>query len=531
MSKMVDDLVSKGFVCNEYNGSHQKAKWTCPSGHSFEKRATFVIRTIQAGGSGCPVCFDIKNRNTKSGSNSNQHTAKDLAIETIKTIGYKLLSEYTNSKLKLKLICNNNHECEMSWENIRNGTRCVHCKFEKQSKIARKGTYEQIREIAIEQGLILLTPFDEYEGKHTRLQFIRKNESVFDTCNANIIINKYRIDGDKYRNPNKLTIEEIKKRIEFGKLELLSTEYKNNNTLLKFKCLENGHEFTDTIKSFNYKCPICNIPSTERKWLNFFEERNIKYVIHYKLHGKEIDIFLPDYNIAIECCGLYYHSINNNLLYEKIIRKEQHFEKRKLCEENSLRLFTIYDNENDSPIWESVIGNALNLSRRIFARKCKIKKVEAKEAKDFLVKNHLMGYSTAKSIGLYYEDKLVTLFTYKKCKENGLEVARFCNLIGHNVIGGYSKLLKFAEEESKPNYVLSFVDLRYGNGSSLLKTGFEIKGTTLGWKWTDFHQTYNRLACRANMDERRLSEKEHAAELGWYKIYDAGQAKFIKQLI
>ena len=77
---------------------------------------------------------------------------------------------------------------------------------------------------------------------------------------------------------------------------------------------------------------------------------------------------------------------------------------------------------------------------------------------------------------------------------------------------------------------MSFVDLRYGNGSSLLKAGFELKGITLGWKWTDFKSTYNRLRCRANMDDRKLTEKEHANELGLYKIYDAGQAKFIKEI-
>jgi hypothetical protein len=35
--------------------------------------------------------------------------------------------------------------------------------------------------------------------------------------------------------------------------------------------------------------------------------------------------------------------------------------------------------------------------------------------------------------------------------------------------------------------------------------------------------TYNRLQCTANMDSRKLSEKEHAVELGWSRIYDAGQ--------
>jgi len=28
------------------------------------------------------------------------------------------------------------------------------------------------------------------------------------------------------------------------------------------------------------------------------------------------------------------------------------------------------------------------------------------------------------------------------------------------------------------------------------------------------------------MDDRKLSEKKHAEELGWFKIYDAGQRLF-----
>ena len=75
---------------------------------------------------------------------------------------------------------------------------------------------------------------------------------------------------------------------------------------------------------------------------------------------------------------------------------------------------------------------------------------------------------------------------------------------------------------------MSWVDLRYGNGDSLKKVGFKIEKETLGWKWTDLHNTYNRLKCRANMDERCLTQAEHASELGWVKIYDAGQRLYAK---
>lgn len=70
------------------------------------------------------------------------------------------------------------------------------------------------------------------------------------------------------------------------------------------------------------------------------------------------------------------------------------------------------------------------------------------------------------------------------------------------------------------------MDLRYGTGNGLKQLGFKLVSVTLGWKWTDTFNTYNRLYCRANMDERRLSENEYAKEMKLFRIYDAGQAKF-----
>lgn len=74
----------------------------------------------------------------------------------------------------------------------------------------------------------------------------------------------------------------------------------------------------------------------------------------------------------------------------------------------------------------------------------------------------------------------------------------------------------------------SFVLSNYGTGNFLLNQGFKLEKETLGWEWTDFKKTYNRLKCRANMDNRCLSQSEHAKELGLFKIYDAGQRLYIK---
>jgi len=62
--------------------------------------------------------------------------------------------------------------------------------------------------------------------------------------------------------------------------------------------------------------------------------------------------------------------------------------------------------------------------------------------------------------------------------------------------------------------------LRYGSGKGLKSLGFKhIKDQKGGFCWTDFENTFNRLKC---------TTKEKADELGWKKIWDAGQRLFIK---
>jgi len=155
------------------------------------------------------------------------------------------------------------------------------------------------------------------------------------------------------------------------------------------------------------------------------------------------------------------------------------------------------------------------------------------EANAFFQQNHLMGvYRAAKTYGLYTQDnELVCCMSLRRSKDdNSLEISRFCSLLYTSVRGGFSKLLKFIEKLHNPSKILSFCDLRYSSGQSYEKLNFKLQATSLGWQWTDFLNIYNRRLCRANMDQRNLTQAEHSAELKWYKIYDAGQAKYVKEL-
>jgi hypothetical protein len=237
--------------------------------------------------------------------------------------------------------------------------------------------------------------------------------------------------------------------------------------------------------------------------------------IKYKVDFKE-----PMSGAYIEADGLYWHS--------EVISKDKtsHLKKRKAFEIENARLLQFRADEikYKFQIVESIVNNLLGKSHKFDARKCDIREVDGKTAKAFLEINHLMGSIKAKHTGLYLDNELMSLLSWSM-KKDVLKIDRFCSKAGTVVRGGFERLLKTLPKAKEIHY---WVDLRYGTGKHLESKGFVVAKETLGWKWTDYDHTFNRLRCRANMDERGLSEREHADELGWVKIYDAGQRLFIK---
>lgn len=238
------------------------------------------------------------------------------------------------------------------------------------------------------------------------------------------------------------------------------------------------------------------------------------------------DIVIYDlYNnpIYVDIDGLYFHS-------EKKLPNNYHMNKQTEYNIRGIRYLQIREDELLGNSLNIVIGMLKNIkgdNKKIHARKTKVVNISAQSANEFLINNHLMGaIHGAKHIALCDEEnKILSVMSYKKIKDT-IDISRFATKIGITVVGGFSKLLKNIDTEGCKG-IQSFVDLRYANGNSLLKLGFKCASITLGWQWTDGNFTYNRSYCTANMDGRELAERDYAREMKIYKIYDAGQAKFV----
>lgn len=123
----------------------------------------------------------------------------------------------------------------------------------------------------------------------------------------------------------------------------------------------------------------------------------------------EIDIYLPDHQIAIEYDGLYWHA-------EKAGKDAQyHINKTQMVEAVGCRLVHVFEDEwrDKQAIVKSRLKNLLQRNKRVFARHCVIKEVNHREAASFLERCHIQGRARSKiQYGLYFQDSLVALMTF-----------------------------------------------------------------------------------------------------------------------
>ena len=297
--------------------------------------------------------------------------------------------------------------------------------------------------------------------------------------------------------------------------------------------------FADAI-SYSFVCKIYakHRPTTESDFIKLVKEHitmsDIETLMSSNTSLSRFDKFpakgcniRPDFKVSddvyVNVDGLYWHS-------DRVLEKKHHLNARLKAEKFNIRLLQFRADEviYKRNIVDSMIAVKAGLvNNKIHARKLNIGQVTSLEAKIFLKNNHLMGFASASTYLALKDGDQIKVLLSLRFENTEVKIVRFASALNTVVVGGYSRLLKHAIKTFNITSIYTFVDLRYGDITSLKDMGFVHVGTTLGWKWTDYDKTYNRLFCKANMDERKLSQKEYAKELGLVKIYDAGQAKMV----
>jgi len=292
------------------------------------------------------------------------------------------------------------------------------------------------------------------------------------------------------------------------------------------------------VKNLNIDTKRHSVSTHERRLREFIQQHETNVIFNDRtiLKPKELDIVLPDRQLAIELHGLAWHG-------ERMGKgSNYHYDKFKKCQNSGYELIQITDLEYISKpdIVKSRLLSRLGNNTRVFARKCKVQEISHDYAASFLDSSHIQGSCVSSiRLGLYYDDELLACMTFGKSRFNKkyeYELLRYASKPYVNVIGGAGKLFSYFVDAYSPNSIISYCDLRWGTGNMYLNLGFEheretgpnywyvYKGRSMETRMKYQKHKLDRLLENFNPD---LTEKENMVNHGYDRFWDCGNNVFL----
>ena len=293
------------------------------------------------------------------------------------------------------------------------------------------------------------------------------------------------------------------------------------------------------ISEFSLKEPT-GLPHSQPEFqlIDFIKSLGFNDVIHGDrtiIFPKEIDIVIPSAKLAIEYCGLFWHSE---------FYKDINYHKNKMVAVNNAgyQLLTIFEDEylTSSKLIEKMIQHKLGKSTdKIFARNTNVVEVfDTNAIKNFYDNNHVQHWDKGSSItcALTHNNEYVAMMSFEKNKNNSMYLTRFATSC--HVLGGASKLFKYFLI-SYPNIteIISFADLRWSDGNLYNKLGFKLLKTlepdyryiVRGERRHKFN--YRKVQLKKlfgnELDTDNMTEKEIMLAMNIPRIWDCGKLKFV----
>jgi len=530
------------YSLTDYVNQKTKVKIICPEHGVFEQ-----LYGNHLAGNGCPKCANY----SRIVMNTN------LLIERArKAHGDKYdysLVKYIGNKNKVKIICPEHGVFKQAPYHHMNGHGCPKC------TVGNKGfdTDKFIERARNVHGDKYDYSLVKYKHNLTKVKIICPEHGVFEqtprihvNCKANCpkcanitVSKKIKYTQDYYI---KLCNEKHNNRYDYSLVKYMGIKNK-----IKIICPEHGIFVQNAGHHANgSNCPKCAIhDSKAHSYIKeFLSKNNIQFTENNKsyISPLELDFYLPDYNLAIEINGIYWHS------ELKGRDKNYHLNKTKACLDKGIKLIHINENEfvNSLPIIKSKLNSILDINKRkIHGRKCEVREIDTTLKSKFLNKYHLQGNDKASvKLGLFYKDRLVSVMTFckrriamgKKTTEEGeWELSRYCGNFHFYVIGGASKLLKYFERNYNPKKIVTYADKRWSTGDLYFNLGFTHTHDSAPnyWYFKSEYKLYHRFNYRKSELPKKLdtfdpnkTEWENMVDNGWNRIWDCGNMVFEKTI-
>lgn len=240
------------------------------------------------------------------------------------------------------------------------------------------------------------------------------------------------------------------------------------------------------------------------------------------LKGPHIDIWVPERNIGIEYHGSYWHTESRV--------GSKHRKKWEAAEAAGVRLIQLFDFEwlGRNEAVKNRLKAIFGVTGTVAARKCDLREVPHKEAQAFFERVHTQG-GRARSLvayALFSEDRMVACASFGQARGSGTgwELLRYAS--DGRVQGGFQRLFKAFNDRYAPATVLSYCDLRWGNGQMYEAAGFRLDGITRPDYWyTTGADKVPREKAQGRPEGQ--TEKEWALANGYEKVLGVGHQRWI----
>jgi hypothetical protein len=279
--------------------------------------------------------------------NKNTNNVLENVINEGERKGLILLSTEYNED-KLQWICKKNkHIINLSYKELRLRKGCSKCPS------GARYTVEELHSIAEELGLVFIG--DKARDKNT--EWACKEEGHKFKSSVAVIKKAKTKCPDCYWDEVTYSIEEIDKHASENGITCMEVTYRNKEEKMMWRC-SYGHLWPAVFDSIirGRRCKQCGNSTGETSTLisiqDFFEHipqiniiKNARKKAVPELKGYELDIYLPEYRLALEYNGIQHYEYNDrfhkNGIKDFIHQVMKDKIKYRLCVENGITLIRV----------------------------------------------------------------------------------------------------------------------------------------------------------------------------------------------
>lgn len=280
--------------------------------------------------------------------------------------------EYKNNHTKICIICPKHGEFWQQPNNHLKGANCPKCAKEHHSQDKRLTTEEFIKKSKSKHGDKYDYSKTHYINAWTKVTMICPKHGDFSVYPARHLTKPYKHHGlnggcplcfkekNKEGNGRRLTQEQFldkAQKIHGDKYDYSKAIYYNSRSKVTIICPKHG-EFYPIANQFlkGTECPLCNESKMEKSIASYLDSNNITYEREKTfewLKNKillQLDFYLPEWNLAIECQGKQ-HFEENAFFQHQMLKERQYNDtlKFQLCKEHGIKILYYADYKYDFP--------------------------------------------------------------------------------------------------------------------------------------------------------------------------------------